>query len=231
MSVEINQVYNCDCRELMRKMVGGGQQVQFILTDPPYGIEFQSQRRGEKFGKIIGDNFNDSEQVDAIYEYFDLCYKILEDDKFLVSFMSWKTIPQFNDAITQAGFTIKSMPIWVKNNFGLGYYTRPQYEPMYLALKGNPPPPQTAISDVISCAKVADLIHSCQKPTDLLCKLINTFSQEGDTVFDGYGGSFSTCVASRMCGRNYISCEIDEKLFEIGSKNLFQNTNQISLFD
>lgn len=144
--------------------------------------------------------------------------------------MSWKTIPVFNDAITQAGFTIKSMPIWVKNSFGIGYYTRPQYEPMYLALKGNPPPPETAISDVIVCEKVAKLIHSCQKPTNLLSKLINTFSQEGDTVFDGYGGSFSTCVASRKCGRNYISCEIDEELYRIGAKHLNQETNQISLF-
>ena len=229
MKIEPNNIYNANCIEVLDEMIRDGQQVQFILTDPPYGINFVTQRND--FGGIQGDDFTDENQVKLIYDYFERCYQVLENDKFLVSFMGWSTIPIFNDALTKAGFTIKSMPIWYKNVWGIGYYTRPQYEPMYLCIKGKPKPPQTAISDVIKADKVVDLIHSCQKPINLLSVLINTFSQPDDIVFDGFGGSFSTCVAARKCGRQYISCELDKKLFEIGKKNLWQEINQITLFD
>lgn len=229
--IEPNNIYNANCIDVLDEMIRDGQQVQFILTDPPYGISYQSRHRTELFDFIANDDFTDENQVKLIYDYFERCYQVLENDKFLVSFMGWSTIPIFNDALTKAGFTIKSMPIWYKNVWGMGYYTRPQYEPMYLCMKGKPKPPQTAISDVIKADKVVDLIHSCQKPINLLSILINTFSQQDDIVFDGFGGSFSTCVAARKCGRQYISCELDEKLFEIGKKNLEHETNQLSLFD
>lgn len=231
MNIEPNNIYNANCIEVLDEMIRDGQQVQFILTDPPYGISYRSRHRTELFDFIANDDFTDENQVKLIYDYFERCYQVLEDDKFLVSFMGWSTIPTFNDALTKAGFTIKSMPIWYKNVWGMGCYTRPQYEPMYLCMKGKPKPPQSAISDVIKADKVVDLIHSCQKPINLLSVLINTFSQPDDIVFDGFGGSFSTCVAARKCGRQFISCELDEKLFEIGKQNLYHETNQMTLFE
>lgn len=229
MVIERNKIYNEDCINILNNMIEQGISVDFILTDPPYGISYVPAR--DTYEGIKNDDFSDEKTVDLIYEYFKLCYKVLKDDSFMVSFMGWSTIPTFNDAITKAGFTIKSMPIWVKNNFGIGYYTRPQYEPMYLCFKGKPKPVETPISDVIRADKVVDSVHSCQKPTDLLALLLRTFSKEGDLVFDGFGGSFSTCVACKKTNRSFISCELDETLFEIGKKNLFNETNQVSLFE
>lgn len=229
--IEIDKVYNCDCLDLMRKMIGGGVQVDCVITDPPYGIKLETHKRKDKFDAIIGDDFTDNEQLGVIYEYFELCYQLLKKDAFLISFMSWKTIPQFNDAITKAGFTIKSMPIWVKDNFGIGYYTRPQYEPMYLCLKGNPPPPETAPSDVMHCSKVYGLMHSCQKPEDLIARLLNIYTKPEDLIFDGFMGSFTTAVACHKTKRHYIGAEIDKGYYELGVKRLNEETNQISLFD
>lgn len=231
--IEINNVYNKDCIELISEMLECGykEKVGFILTDPPYGISYSSNHREEKFEVIANDDLSGEKLLLFLTQYFSGCYNLLKNDSFMITFMGWSTIPEFNKAIREAGFYIKSMPIWVKNNFGMGYYTRPQYEPMYLCIKGKPSPPERAISDVIKADKVRDLIHSCQKPINLLSILINTFSKPEDLVFDGFGGSFSTCVAAKKCGRNYISCEIDEKLYNIGKENLYKETNQISLFD
>ena len=105
--------------------------------------------------------------------------------------------------IRAAGFQIKSMPIWVKNNFGIGYYTRPQYEPMYLAIKGNPPPPDTAISDVLNYPRVVKQVHTCEKPIPLLQRLISTFSREGDVIFAGFGGGgVQPLLPPENCGVN-----------------------------
>jgi len=229
--IEKDKVYECDCMELMRVMAAQDFKVDCVITDPPYGINFSSHFRKEKFEVILNDNLGDEEFKKFLQDYFDGCYKILKEDSFLISFMGWSTIPKFNRAIKAAGFEIKSMPIWVKNNFGLGYYTRPQYEPMYLCLKGKPNPPETAISDVINCSRVPNLIHSCQKPVDLICKLLSTFTKKGDIVFDGFMGSFTTAVACHKLQRHFIGAEQDGKCYEVGKKRLKDFQSQISLFD
>ncbi len=180
-----NNIYNEDCLQAMADIPDGA--VDMVLTDPPYNIAFSSQRRKEKFEVIANDDLSDEDFDKLLHRYFAECYRIMKSDTCLISFMSWSTIPHFEKAIKAAGFEIKSMPIWVKNNFGLGFYTRPQYEPMYLALKGKPKPPTTAISDILRFAKVnsCELEHSCQKPLPLLEKLIETFA--------GGGGALTAC--------------------------------------
>ena len=180
-----NGLYNADCITAMRTMPN--ECVDMVLTDPPYNINFVPQRTAER-GAILNDNLSVADFDKLLGDYFTECYRLLKPDTFLVSFMSWATIPAFEKAIRAAGFQIKSMPIWVKNNFGIGYYTRPQYEPMYLAIKGNPAPPETAISDVLNYARVVKQVHTCEKPIPLLQRLITTFSHEGDVIFDGFAG-------------------------------------------
>ena len=171
------------------------------------------------FDKLLGD-------------YFTECYRLLKPDTFLVSFMSWATIPAFEKAIRTAGFQIKSMPIWVKNNFGIGYYTRPQYEPMYLAIKGNPAPPETAISDVLNYARVVKQVHTCEKPIPLLQRLITTFSHEGDVIFDGFAGGGTTAIAARKLRRKYICFELDKNYFDIATLRIENEFAQASfLYD
>lgn len=135
--------------------------------------------------------------------------------------------------IRAAGFQIKSMPIWVKNNFGIGYYTRPQYEPMYLAIKGNPPPPDTAISDVLNYPRVVKQVHTCEKPIPLLQRLISTFSREGDVIFDGFaGGGGTTAIAARKLRRKYICFELDKNYFDIATSRIENEFAQASfLYD
>lgn len=224
----INNIYNEDCITAMQSMPD--KCIDMVLTDPPYNINFSSQRRKEKFEVIENDNLSDDDFDALLTTYFKECYRLLKDDTFLISFMGWSTIPFFEKAIKQAGFEIKSMPIWVKNNFGLGYYTRPQYEPMYLCLKGKPKPPQVAISDILNYAKVNDLVHSCEKPVPLLQKLLKTFSNEGDIVFDGFAGSGSTCIAARKLNRYYLGFEIDKKYYDIATDRIKKEFSQLSLF-
>lgn len=181
-----NEIYNEDCITAMREMPDAC--VDMVLTDPPYNMAFSSNRRKEKIAVIENDDLSDAQFEALLTDCFAEYYRVMKNDTFLITFMRWSSIPFFERALTAAGFSIKAMPIWVKNNFGLGFYVRPQYEPMYLALKGNPPPPDTAISDVLNCARVSDPIHSCQKPEALLVKLIETYSKTGDLILDGFLG-------------------------------------------
>lgn len=232
--LQINNIYNMDCLEGMQKMKDEGIKVDCILTDPPYNINFKPSRAdaGTKSSRkeILNDNMSDQEFLEFLQKVFKLCYDLLKDDSFLISFMGWSTIPIFNKAIESAGFKIKSMPIWIKESFGIGYYTRPQYEPLYLCIKGNPKPPEKPISDVIIANREREIIHSCQKPLNLIYKLLNTFIKDG-LVMDPFMGSAATAIASMKLKLNFIGFELDKEFYQNAKKRIQQEKMQISLFD
>lgn len=58
-------------------------------------------------------------------------------------------------------------------------------------------------------------LYPTQKPVALFEWLIKTYSNPGDSVFDGYAGSGTTGVAARNTGRHAILCEIDTKAYNI----------------
>lgn len=52
MEIEFNKVYNMDCLDLMKEMVKQGIVVDWLITDPPYGIGIDGQIGGQVFVKI-----------------------------------------------------------------------------------------------------------------------------------------------------------------------------------
>ena len=62
--------------------------------------------------------------------------------------------------------------------------------------------------------------HPTKKPTDLFRYLIRTYSNPGDVVFDGYGGSGTTAIAAQMEGRRFIVCENHLPYFEASQARL-----------
>jgi site-specific DNA-methyltransferase (adenine-specific) len=63
-------------------------------------------------------------------------------------------------------------------------------------------------------------MHPTQKPLEACEWLIKTYSNEGETVFDGFAGSGSTAVACRNTSRNFIGCELDLAYFNLARKRL-----------
>jgi DNA modification methylase len=63
-------------------------------------------------------------------------------------------------------------------------------------------------------------LHSCQKPLDILEKIVRTSSNDGDVVLDCFMGSGSTGVACLNINRKFIGIELDEKYFNISCERL-----------
>ena len=68
--------------------------------------------------------------------------------------------------------------------------------------------------------KVEVGLHPTQKPVALLEYLINTYSDEGDTVLDFTFGSGTTGVAALNTNRKFIGVEAEEKYFDIGASRM-----------
>lgn len=80
-------------------------------------------------------------------------------------------------------------------------------------------------SNVLEYAKDNDGYHPTQKPVKLLEDLIQTYSNEGNTVLDFTMGSGSCGVASVNTNRNFIGIELDKGYFDIAEKRINEAQN------
>lgn len=194
--------------------------VDCVVTDPPYGINYVSNRRTIE-SEVVKAVANDSLE-DALKLWETVCgilYKKMKADSHLYCFTSWKVYPQFAEIIGRY-FKIKNCLVWVKNNHGSGdlegNYSE-QYEMVIFATKGNRKLNGNRESNVLTFDKVAslNLLHSCEKPVDLLSFLIEKSTDAGELVVDPFMGSGSTIFAAKQTGRSYWGCELDEENYRI----------------
>lgn len=75
-------------------------------------------------------------------------------------------------------------------------------------------------------------IHPTQKPVSLCEYLIRTYTNEGDTVFDGTMGSGTTGVACLNENRRFIGIELDKGMFDKATTrlNMHKQNTQMKLF-
>ena len=73
-------------------------------------------------------------------------------------------------------------------------------------------------------------IHPTQKPVNVLKRLIEIFTDEGDVVIDPCAGSGSTLRAAHECGRNAYGFEVSRKFFtEAKQKMLDFSSEQLHI--
>ena len=72
-------------------------------------------------------------------------------------------------------------------------------------------------------------IHPTQKPIKVLKRLIEIFTDEGDTVIDPVAGSGSTLRACMELNRNCYGFEIDKNFYKLAKEQML-NVQQLTLF-
>jgi len=224
-----NKIYLMDCLEGL-KMIPD-ESVDLILTDPPYGINFVPQREGSR--ERLGDTPIANDELigeDWCVWFIPICkelFRVLKKDSVAYFFSGFNPYYYYYSLIN-CGFSIKANIIWVKNNFGIGYHFRRQYEQVLVAFKGFPKTPDKAMSDVIFEKKVDGmaLLHSCQKPENLIRVLLKQYSNDNNLVLDPFMGSGTTAICSKQLGRRFIGFEIEQKYIDIANERLNQTILQ-----
>ena len=218
------KIYNDDCFNIMENMENNS--IDCIVTDPPYGIKYSTRYRinnEHKFCKQIKNDDNDT----FIENYIKECYRILKNNSVMFLFCASANLDIIMPYVKEAGFNLKNIVIWVKNNWtagdlqaGLGK----QYECIIVAHKGRCIRKNNyRYSDVWNFDRVSiqQLVHQNQKPVDLLKRCIELYTNENDIIFDGCMGSGSTGVACKEMNRNFIGCEIDSEYFTIAKERIY----------
>jgi site-specific DNA-methyltransferase (adenine-specific) len=209
------KLLNGDCLELMKELPSGS--VDLVLTDPPYGMGFQSHRRKEVYAKIKNDT-----SLEWLDGYFAECSRILKDDTAVYCFCSWHNVDIFKKAFEKY-FKLKNIIVWVKNNHGSGDLKAsyaPKHEFILYGNKGRRTFYGKRMEDVIFANKTKNENHPTEKPIDLLEQFINNSTEKNAVVFDGFMGSGSTGVACVNTNRDFIDIELDENYFNIAKKRI-----------
>lgn len=69
-------------------------------------------------------------------------------------------------------------------------------------------------------------IHLNQKPLDLIKMIIKASSDEGDAIWEPFGGLFTACIAARQLRRNGFGAEIDPTYFHYAALRLNESDAQ-----
>lgn len=198
------ELYNADCLDILRQMPA--EMVDLILTDPPYGIAYQNRA-----GKTV---LNDERPF--IWWLYD-AYRVTRDPGALVCFCRWDVQEVFRQAISWAGWRVRSQVIWDKGVHGMGD-TAAQFAPMHevawFATKGRYRFPGKRPKSVLSVRRIlSGQVHPTQKPVELMGALIDAVAPPGAVVCDPFMGSGPVWVACRERGLHFIGIEEDEEWF------------------
>lgn len=200
-----NNIYHGDCLDLMKYIPD--KSIDITITDPPYGISFQSNHRKIKYNKIINDNQNKG-MMDITF---------LEDifritSKAVYIFCRWESIKLFEN--------ITSVLVWIKNNWSMGDLKHEhgrQWEAIiFYAMQDHEF--QKRLPDVFFSCRTGNELHPTQKPVSLIEKLITC--NKGNLIFDPFSGSGTTAIACINTGRKYICIEKDKEYYDISCKRV-----------
>lgn len=218
MELPLNQIIQGDCLDVLKTFPD--KCVDLVLSDPPYGISYQSARRTAtaQFEKIQNDA-----SLEWVSPFLREAYRIMKDNTHIYLFCNDYAISDFRREVESIGFTPKRTLVWVKNNHTSGdlegdYGNKTEF--ILYAQKGRRELNGKRETNVLTCSRVARMSHPTEKPTDLCTFLIRKSTSYGQVVLDPFLGSGTTAVAAKMEGRDFIGIEISEKYCDIARRRV-----------
>ena len=219
----VNKV-NCIAWEEGIKQVPD-QKIDVVVTDPPYGMAFQSNYRKTKHKRVQNDD-----NLDWLEGWVKELKRVCKPEAHLYVFCSWHNVDLFKQELG-AYFQIKNILIWEKNNTGMGDLEgdyAPKYEMVIFCSNGSKKLNGGRDANILKAKRTQNEFHPTEKPVSLIRYLIEKSSNKGDLVLDTFAGSFSTARACKEIWRDFICFEIEPEYCKT-AKNLLDGVS-VSLF-
>ena len=209
-----------------------GEQPRLMVTDPPYGVEYDPSWRNEagvssttRTGKVANDD-----RVDwtAVWKLFPgaVCYV----------WHAGRHCGEVAANLHEAGFDIRAQIIWAKSRFALsrGNYHW-QHEPCWYAVrKGNKAywvgdRKQSTVWDIAVTDDGDKTRHGTQKPLECMARPMR--NHDARVVLDPFLGSGSTLVAAHKLGRQCLGMELDPRYVDVAIERWHKVSGQRAVLD
>jgi DNA modification methylase len=181
----------------------GGVEPHLMVTDPPYGVNYDAgwrsqrgvSRPGKALGKVLNDDNADWREAWTLFPG-DVAYV-------------WHAglhAGEVESSLLAVGFTIRCQIIWDKTRLIIGrgdYQWR--HEPCWYAVRkgkaGHWSGDRTQASIWPILHRASETGHSTQKPVECMRRPIENNSSPGQAVYEPFCGSGTTIIAAEMTGR------------------------------
>lgn len=187
-----------------------GRKAQMVHTDPPYGVEYQSNMRTKsaKFDMLKND--------DAFLDIAPVIAACSEGWVFV--WTSWKVLTKWLDQFESFGYPSNQV-IWYKPGGGIGDLKRTFASDYETALVWHRGAELTGkrIGSVWKVSKdgATEYLHPTQKPVALAEEALDKTTKSGWLILDLFGGSGSTLIACEKTGRHARLMELDPKYCDV----------------
>ena len=249
----MNKVYNQDCIDGMKAIPDG--KIDLIVTDPPFAINFKAKKANyNRTASRVLSGYNEITK-ENYYEFtlnwMSQCFRILKESGGMYVFSGWNNLADILNAIEEIGFITVNHIIW-KYQFGVvtnRKFVTSHYHCLYICKNDKKRKffPYERFSkeaknnqgrslhykdkeDVWEIKReywTGDEKTPTKLPAEIIKKILQYSSEEGDLVFDPFLGSGQTAVVSKLLKRNYIGFEIVKEYFDFISKRLKSNSYRI----
>ena len=207
---------SCDQQTVERLLDGAAPDL--MVTDPPYGVGYDSSWRykagistkGGAFGKSANDDQNDWEAAYALFS-----------GQIAYVWMSSLALPVAARGLDACGFVRRSLIIWDKGHIviGRGHYHWRHETCWYAVKKGAQAhwagDRKASTLWEIDNPRKSETGHSAQKPVECMQRAIH--NHKGD-VYDPFVGSGTTVIAGEQEGRRVYGIEIDPSYVDVTVK-------------
>lgn len=207
-----------DISKLFGNTGGGTPTVSLYLTDPPYNVAYEG---GTKDALTIqNDNMEDGQFRQFLVDAFSMADTVMQPGAVFYIWHADSEGFNFRGACRDVGWPIRECLIWAKNMFVIGrqdYQWR--HEPCLYGWKEGAAHKwysDRSQSTVLEFDKpTRNGVHPTMKPVELFRYLIENSSKKGDVVFDSFGGSGTTLIASEETGRVARLMELDPRYVDV----------------
>lgn len=213
-------IHNEDCLTFMKQVPDN--YFDLVLTDPPFGMDYERHIKDKKHKKIQNDN-----NLDWLPSFINDLYRISNYNSHIYMFCSWHNIDLFKQELSKK-FHLKNMLIWNKGGGGMGDLRTDfggVYELILFATKLSKNENQRSLNgsrdtNIINGRRSGNELHPTQKPSDLIEYLLRKSMADNDKVFDPFMGSGTTAIACKSLGLEWCGCELEADYVAIANKRL-----------
>lgn len=194
-----------------------GHQPNLMVTDPPYGVEYDPNWRNEAeraSGKKVGARAVGKVQNDDVADWTPT-WRLFPGAVAYV-WHAGKFASEVQTSLMAADFDVRSQIVWNKPRFVISrgdYHWK--HEPCwYCVRKGKTSNwqgdrSQTTVWDIVH--QKSDTGHGTQKPIECMLTPMLNNSRKGESVFEPFSGSGTTIMAAEQSGRIALAIELDPR--------------------
>ncbi len=250
----INTIQHGDCRILMRQMPD--EFVDLIITDPPFAIDFKDNAANynrKQSSVIHGYNeIKGSDYQEFTSDWISQASRVLKNSGSMYIFSGWNHLKEILIAIDDCKLITVNHIIW-KYQFGVTTkrkYVTSHYHCLFVCKNDSKryfqpfarfnKDERTASGGSAHYKDKEDVWdikreywHGDKKtptklPAEVIVKILDYSSKEGDLVLDPFLGSGQVAVVSKMKNRRYAGFEIVEDYYDFALERLTTGNYRLS---